>query len=176
MYGLGTCMWSGHMYKQEQNWCSVKLRWVRAHEYGYVRWRDGLEAGGGGGGGEYKMEEEEGDEQKEVRKMHKTYMIISIVGFVSYQIVEGHTINRKMQSNMGKLERRSKKRIRLCCFLTPGLRDDIQCHIWSYSFLCLEITITDIRPHLKPGRQPFQFPLLTCAGTYMGQHVHFIKL
>ena len=28
----------------------------------------------------------------------------------------------------------------LCCFMTPGLSKDIQCHVWPYSVLCLQIT------------------------------------
>ena len=33
--------------------------------------------------------------------------------------------------------------------MTLGLSKDIQCHVWSYSFLCLQITKLDIRPHIK---------------------------
>ena len=37
----------------------------------------------------------------------------------------------------------------LCCLMTPGLIKDIQCHVWLYLFLHLQITSLDIRPHIK---------------------------
>ena len=37
----------------------------------------------------------------------------------------------------------------ICCVMTPGLGKDIRCHVWPYSFLCLHITRSDIRLHLK---------------------------
>ena len=30
----------------------------------------------------------------------------------------------------------------------PGLSKDIRCHVWSYSFLCLQIIRSDIKPHV----------------------------
>ena len=33
--------------------------------------------------------------------------------------------------------------------MTPGLTKDIWCHVWPYSFLCLQITRSDTRPHAK---------------------------
>ena len=38
---------------------------------------------------------------------------------------------------------------RLCCLVTPCLSMSIQCHVWPYSFLCLQITRSDIRWHIK---------------------------
>ena len=37
----------------------------------------------------------------------------------------------------------------LCCLMTPGLRKDIRCHEWPYTFLNLQITSPNIRPHIK---------------------------
>ena len=37
----------------------------------------------------------------------------------------------------------------LCCLLTPGLSQDIWCHIWPYSLLYLQITRSDIRSCIK---------------------------
>ena len=39
----------------------------------------------------------------------------------------------------------------LCRLMTPGHSKSIRCHtsIWPYSFLCLQITRSDIRSHLK---------------------------
>ena len=37
----------------------------------------------------------------------------------------------------------------LCCFMTPHLIGDIWCQIWPCSFLCLQITRSDIRAHAK---------------------------
>ena len=37
-----------------------------------------------------------------------------------------------------------------CCLMTPGLRKDIRCHCMTILFfLNLEITRSDIRPHIK---------------------------
>ena len=33
----------------------------------------------------------------------------------------------------------------LCCFMTPGLRKDIRCHVWPFFKTCR----SDIRPHIK---------------------------
>ena len=38
---------------------------------------------------------------------------------------------------------------RLCCLVTPCLSMSIQCHVWPYSFLCLQITRSDIRWHIQ---------------------------
>ena len=38
---------------------------------------------------------------------------------------------------------------RLCCLVTLGLRMSIQYHVWPYSFLCLQITRSGIRCHMK---------------------------
>ena len=46
-------------------------------------------------------------------------------------------------------ERKRKFEFNLCCLMTPGLSKDIQCHVWPYSFLCLQITRSDIRPHIN---------------------------
>ena len=35
--------------------------------------------------------------------------------------------------------------------MTPGLSEDIQCHVWPYSFLGLQITKVDISPQIKNG-------------------------
>ena len=37
----------------------------------------------------------------------------------------------------------------LCCLMTPGPCKNIWCHVWPYSFLCLQIIRSDIRPHAK---------------------------
>ena len=37
----------------------------------------------------------------------------------------------------------------LHCSLIPCLNKDILCHVWPYSFLCLQITRSDIGPHIK---------------------------
>ena len=38
----------------------------------------------------------------------------------------------------------------MCCLMTPGLSKDIRCHVWPYFFfLNLQITRSDIRPHIK---------------------------
>ena len=37
----------------------------------------------------------------------------------------------------------------LCCLMTPGLSQDIQCHGWPYFFLNLQFTRSDIWPHIK---------------------------
>ena len=37
----------------------------------------------------------------------------------------------------------------LCSLMTPRLSKDIQCHVWPYIFLNLQITRSDIRPHIK---------------------------
>ena len=37
----------------------------------------------------------------------------------------------------------------LHCWLIPCLNKDILCHVWPYSFLCLQITRSDIGPHIK---------------------------
>ena len=37
----------------------------------------------------------------------------------------------------------------LRCLMTPGLRKDVQCHVWPYSFPSLQITTADIRPNIK---------------------------
>ena len=36
----------------------------------------------------------------------------------------------------------------LCSLMTPGLSNDIRCHVWPY-FSKSQITRSDIRPHLK---------------------------
>ena len=33
--------------------------------------------------------------------------------------------------------------------MTPCLSEDIRCHVWPYFFLNLEITGSDIRPHIN---------------------------
>ena len=35
------------------------------------------------------------------------------------------------------------------CLTTPGLSKDIQCHVWQFSFLCLNITRLDIIAHVN---------------------------
>ena len=37
----------------------------------------------------------------------------------------------------------------LCCLMTHGLGKDIRCHVHPYSFLWLQVTRSDIRPHVK---------------------------
>ena len=38
----------------------------------------------------------------------------------------------------------------VCVYLmTPGLNKDIQCHVWPYFFISLQITRSDIRQHTK---------------------------
>ena len=37
----------------------------------------------------------------------------------------------------------------LCCLMTHGLSEYIRCHVWSYSFPSLQITRSDIRPHVN---------------------------
>ena len=39
--------------------------------------------------------------------------------------------------------------IGLCCLMTPGLSKDIQCHVWSYFYKQVQISRSDIRPHIK---------------------------
>ena len=45
-------------------------------------------------------------------------------------------------------------RFGLCCLMTPGLSKDIQCHVRPCFFLNLQITRSDIKPHIKMGCQP----------------------
>ena len=37
----------------------------------------------------------------------------------------------------------------LCCLIIPGLSKDIRCHVQPYFFLNLQVTESDIRPHIK---------------------------
>ena len=59
--------------------------------------------------------------------------------------------------------------------MTPGHSKDIQCHVWPESFLCLQITKSDIRPHVRgPGdcKESLDLPqgfVWVC----MGEHPHF---
>ena len=39
--------------------------------------------------------------------------------------------------------------VSLCCLMTPGLSKDIWCHARPYSFLCMQITRSGIRQHVK---------------------------
>ena len=37
----------------------------------------------------------------------------------------------------------------LCCLMTPGLSKGIWCHVLSSLFLNLQVTRSDVRPHIK---------------------------
>ena len=37
----------------------------------------------------------------------------------------------------------------LCCLMTPGLSKDIRCHVWPYFYKQVQISRSDIRPHIK---------------------------
>ena len=41
------------------------------------------------------------------------------------------------------------KRFGLCCLMTPGLSKDIRCHVWPYFYKQVQISRSDIRPHIK---------------------------
>ena len=65
----------------------------------------------------------------------------------------------------------------LCCLVTPSLSKDIRCHVY-HTFLKLQITRSDIRPHMKwavslvIACDRFNLPqgfVWVC----MGKHTHF---
>ena len=37
----------------------------------------------------------------------------------------------------------------LCCLMTSGLSKDIRCHVWPYFYKQVQISRSDIRPHIK---------------------------
>ena len=68
-----------------------------------------------------------------------------------------------------------------CCLMTPGLSEDIRCQVWTFSFSCLQVTRSNIRPNVKwvailmiaDGHLIFLGDL---CGYIRGQHTHFITL